>query len=83
MDEISEDYVESFTSVLGCLCHREPPRSLILEWIRENNNNLQVWVLNNCKLEWAQGIVIIEATMSIAGNIQEHLNPMNRKQRIG
>lgn len=54
--------------VLGLFCKIKPPMKLIVEWARNENNDLQDWVCNNFKPEYsyATGIEVIESAERIA-----------------
>jgi hypothetical protein len=59
--------------VLSLLCEEEPSIGLIDDWLINESEEIISWILSKCKLNWAQGIEIIEAAQSIAESPQEQL----------
>jgi hypothetical protein len=59
--------------ILSLLCDGEPDLKLIDNWLYNYSDEIIPWILSKCKLDWAQGIVVMEAAQSIAENFQEQL----------
>lgn len=65
-------YVNRVTDALRLLCGgRTPPPVLVLGWLNLTNEGLQDWAVCNTELNWAQGIEVIDAALSLAGSPEE------------
>lgn len=69
-------YMQRFREALSLLCDNAmPPMEMCIQWIKGEDVNgadpLQEWALNHSAAQWAQGIGVIEAAMTLAGQPQE------------
>jgi hypothetical protein len=65
-------FMERFMQALTVLCGGvEPPEAMCAAWCCQATEELQEWVLDHEKLEWASGISIIEAAEMLANSPKE------------
>jgi hypothetical protein len=65
-------YTERFATALAALCTARPPMSMCADWICDpDSEELQQWVLTHMRLEWAQGIGLIDAAHQAAQHCEE------------
>lgn len=64
-------YSARFREALGVLCTDTPALTMCRAWLESDDESLQEWVLNHARLEWAQGIGIIDAARVMANQPDE------------
>lgn len=64
-------YSRRFQDALGTLCTDTPPIDMCRAWLDADDESLQEWVLNHSRLEWAQGIGVIDAARVLADQSEE------------
>lgn len=69
-------HLQRFGDAMEALCDSRPPDDLLTDWLNHSSDDLQQFACIHTKLSWAQGIVVIEAALLLAGSPvegEEHL----------
>lgn len=64
-------YSARFREALGVLCTETPALDMCRAWLDTDDENLQEWVLNHARLDWAQGIGVIDCARGLADAPEE------------
>jgi len=59
---------QRYREALTLLCGEAPPEIAVVESLQRGNDGweLQSWAAGKCRLAWAQGIVVLDAAVTLA-----------------
>lgn len=80
-------FIDRFRASLALLCDNTiPPKRLCRAWLSqdedESSEQLQAWAANHSKLNWAMGIGIIEAALTLAENPVEGVDHQTKTEYL-